>query len=96
MIFDARYRKNYIVGPMLPGKIWPDALIPKRYWEDNFLSKEPSIEALASRIGIDQDGLLATVKKVNAYAATGEDVDFHRGEALYDRYYSDPSVKPNP
>jgi len=96
MIFDARHRKNYIVGPMLPGKIWPDALIPKRYYEDNFLSKEPTIEALASRIGIDQDGLLATVKKVNAYAITGKDVDFHRGEALYDRYYSDPSVKPNP
>jgi len=96
MIFDARHRKNYLVGPLLPGKLWPDALIPKRYYEGNFLTRADSIEELASLINVDPDGLTATVKKVNAYAATGKDLDFQRGEALYDRYYSDPTVKPNP
>jgi 3-oxosteroid 1-dehydrogenase len=26
---------------------------------------------------------------------SGRDTDFRRGESLYDRYYSDPKVKPN-
>ena len=96
MIFDERHRKNYIVGPLLPGKMWPDFLIPKKYFEDKFLTKAQSISELASRIGVDQSGLAATIGKVNAYAKTGKDLDFHRGEALHDRYYSDPTVKPNP
>jgi 3-oxosteroid 1-dehydrogenase len=96
MIFDARHRRNYLVGPLLPGRLWPDALIPKRYFEDNFLTRADTLEELASRIGVDRDGLISTVKKVNAYASTGEDLDFHRGETRYDRYYSDSTVKPNP
>lgn len=96
MIFDARHRESYIVGPLLPRKIWPDALIPKRYCQDGFLSRASSIEDLASQIGVDRECLLETVDKVNGYAKTGQDLEFHRGESLYDRYYSDPAVKPNP
>jgi 3-oxosteroid 1-dehydrogenase len=33
---------------------------------------------------------------MNAYARTGEDLDFHRGDTVFDRYYGDEKVEPNP
>ncbi|MGV2479863.1 UNVERIFIED_CONTAM: FAD-binding protein, partial [Salmonella enterica subsp. enterica serovar Weltevreden] len=39
--------------------------------------------------------LLQTVAKMNEYAKTGVDPEFHKGETAIDTYYSDPSVKPN-
>ena len=31
-----------------------------------------------------------------AFARSGVDEDFHRGESAYDNYYGDPTNKPNP
>ena len=39
---------------------------------------------------------MATQAKVNEYAASGKDLDLQRGDSVYDRYYGDPSVTPNP
>ena len=36
------------------------------------------------------------MRKMNEYARTGEDLDCHRGESAYDRYYGDARVEPNP
>jgi 3-oxosteroid 1-dehydrogenase len=41
-------------------------------------------------------GLEESVQKLNEYARTGEDLDFHRGETVFDRYYGDENVTPNP
>lgn len=96
MIFDSEHRKKYFVGPIPPGSMWPDFLIPKRYYSEGFLAKASSIEGLAEKLGIASEGLRKTVESVNQYAKTGVDLDYHRGESPYDRYYSDPAVKPNP
>lgn len=46
-----------------------------------------TLAELAEKLGIDPDGLEATVAKFNEYAEAGYDPDFHRGESLYDRLW---------
>lgn len=96
MIFDANFRRKYFVGPLLNAKFRPDFMLPKRYYDEGFMAKADTIPELAKKMNIDVDGLVETVEKMNQYAKTGKDPELHRGDALYDRYYGDPSVKPNP
>ena len=58
--------------------------------------RAPPWTELAAEIGVPADALEATVERFNGFAASGVDKDFHRGESAYDKYYSDPTVKPNP
>lgn len=95
-IFDARFRRNYIVGPMMTAAMKPDWMLPKKWFDTGFVAKAESIEALAQQLGIDATGLASTVAKMNHYAQTGVDEAFGRGESAYDRYYADPAIKPNP
>jgi 3-oxosteroid 1-dehydrogenase len=95
LVFDASFRYKYLVGPLMTGKMMPDRFLPKHFFSPEFLTKADTIEELARQTGIDQTGLLDTVSKMNAYARTGEDLEFQRGSFHYDRYYGDPEVEPN-
>jgi len=55
-----------------------------------------TLERLAERCGIDPQGLAAEVARFNEYAVTGKDLDFKKGDNNIDRFYADPSVRPNP
>ena len=94
-IFDAHFRFNYAMGPLMPGQIMPDSRLRKE-WLNNLYWKADTLADLARQIGIDSVGLEATVTKVNDYARTGVDLDFARGGNVFDRYYGDCNVKPNP
>lgn len=92
MIFDHRYRHQFPMGPLYP--LMPDWL--HRGEVRSILRKSASIEGLAEEIGVDPARLAATVSRFNANAAKGEDPDFRRGEATYDKMYGDPRQQPNP
>lgn len=91
MVIDQRYRNRYLfagLGPRQP--------FPGRWLKAGVVVKAATLADLAERIGVPADALEATVERFNGFAADGVDADFHRGESAYDKYYSDPTVKPNP
>jgi len=96
MIFDATYRKKYPCGPFFPGSQQPDWALPKQLKETRYLKKSDTLEGLAFELGIDAGGLQASVARMNDFARNGKDLDFRRGESLFDRYYGDEKVQPNP
>lgn len=92
MIFDARYRHLFPMGPLYP--LVPDWL--QSAGVKKILKKAPTIADLARALNMDPAELDATVARFNEFAAQGEDPDFQRGSSAYDRMYGDPRNKPNP
>lgn len=95
VIFDARFRFGYAMGPLMPAQIMPDSRLRKE-WLGSVYWKADSLDDLARQIGVDADGLKDTVARVNRFASSGIDEDFARGGNVFDRYYGDSNVKPNP
>ena len=95
MVFDARYRRNYIAGPVGPGKFLPDRSLSRRLRKE-FLKKADSLAALADDLGVDAEGLQRTVSRYNEMAKAGKDTDFGRGGSASDRYYGDERAGSNP
>jgi 3-oxosteroid 1-dehydrogenase len=91
MIVDQRYRNRYLfagLGPRQP--------FPGHWLKDGVVVKSSSLSGLADKIGVSPENLQETIHRFNSFARSGVDEDFHRGESTYDKYYSDPTVKPNP
>ncbi|MEV6215923.1 3-oxosteroid 1-dehydrogenase [Nocardia sp. NPDC051833] len=91
LVFDQRYRNRYIFAGLQPGQRFPS-----RWLENDYIVKADTIEELAERIGVPAESLSTTVTRFNGFAAAGKDEDYGRGNSHYDRYYGDPTVKPNP
>lgn len=79
LITDAVGLEKYGLGMVRPGARGAKTLIA-----DGYLKEAPSLSALAAKLGIDADRLAATVKRFNGFAETGKDLDFKRGETVYE------------
>ena len=64
--------------------------------ESGVIIQADTLEELATKAGLPVDEFAATVQRFNGFARSGVDADYHRGESAYDRYYGDPTNKPNP
>lgn len=94
MIFDATYRRNYPLGPLLPGNAVPDGRLPGD-WLDQVLIRADTIAELASRIDVPVEELERTVARFNGFAESGVDADFARGDDVYSKAFGDPGHGPN-
>lgn len=90
MICDARHARRYL----RTFAVDPKAM--KAYVDGGIVVKAPTLEALAGRLDMEPVRLRASVERFNGFARAGVDGDFGRGNSAYDRYYSDPTVHPNP
>jgi 3-oxosteroid 1-dehydrogenase len=84
LIADDRMRRHYSFGPYRPGASWPDEF-----------PRADDLRMLARRIGVDEDGLEATVARYNRFVEAGVDDDFARGSGQVGRSFGD-SDYPNP
>lgn len=84
-ILDSQYRSKYVLGTTMPED-------PDPAW----LNRAATLEELAKQVDIDAPGLRATVDRWNAFVRDGCDLDFGKGQSLYDRFGGDAeSNSPN-
>jgi succinate dehydrogenase/fumarate reductase flavoprotein subunit len=91
LVCDRRFVWKYGLGLIRPRTPSLASFVRRGYL---FVGDTP--EALARSVGVDPAGLADTVKANNAYARSGVDGEFHKGETSYDRCNGDPAHAPNP
>lgn len=91
LICDAGFVRRYGLG-IIP----PSARLPGRWVRNGYIACEPTLEALAQRVGIAADGLAESVARMNAFARDGRDLDFGKGDTEVGRFNGDSAQQPNP
>ena len=92
IIFDQQYRNSYVFG----AELFPRMRIPQAFYDAGIAVRADDFSELGEQIGVPVAEFLGTMTRFNQNAAAGEDPDFGRGRSAYDRYYGDPTIKPNP
>ena len=67
-----------------------------RWIRNGYLLEASTLEALATKMGVNAAILRETVDRFNSFAAVGQDPDFARGADAHSRYRGDQDNKPNP
>jgi 3-oxosteroid 1-dehydrogenase len=95
LIFDAKFRRKFSAGGLMPTVHTPERKVPADWW-DHYVFRASTIEELCRKIRLPADVVAATIAKMNGYAVTGVDPEFGRGMNPYDQMFGDPSSTPNP
>jgi 3-oxosteroid 1-dehydrogenase len=95
LIFDAKFRRKFSAGGLMPTVHTPERKVPKDWW-DHYVFRAGTIEELAKKIHLPVDKVQQQVAKIGEYARTGIDPEFGRGMNPYDQMFGDPTVTPNP
>ena len=90
LIFDDGVRRRYVHTKGLPGRM------PREWIDSGAVVKGDTLRDLAASIGVDADGLTATVDRFNRHAAEGLDPDHGRGQSAFNRVLGDPGRVRNP
>jgi 3-oxosteroid 1-dehydrogenase len=90
LIVDQNYRDRYLFKDVAPTLTFPDA-----WYTSGAAHKAWTLDTLAGQIGVPAAALRTTVSRFNSLAHNGKDTDFHRGDSVYDHYYTDPAILPN-
>jgi succinate dehydrogenase/fumarate reductase flavoprotein subunit len=91
LICDRAFVHNYGIGVIHP--VWQRLSYFERR---NYLVSAPTLGALAAKIGVDPEGLAASVREHNQSAESGVDTAFGKGSKALNRHNGDPAHKPNP
>ena len=66
------------------------------YLADGYLTQADTPRELAGKLGMEPAALEKSIAAMNAFAATGVDLQFGRGNTAYDRVNGDAAHEPNP
>jgi len=91
LVCDKRFLWKYGLG-----LVHPHTRRLGRFLEHGYLRQADTLADLAQRIDVAADGLRETVTRFNAFARSGIDEDFHKGENAFDRKHGDAAHVPNP
>ena len=92
IVFDQQYRNSYVFG----AELFPRMRIPKAWYEAGIAMRSDNLADLGSLMRVPVSAFFETMTRFNQNAAAGSDPDFGRGRSAYDRYYGDPTIRPNP
>lgn len=95
LVFDAKFRRKFSAGGLMPTVHTPERKVPEDWW-DHYIFRAGTIEELAKKIKVPVEALKDTVAKNNEYSKTGVDPEFGKGMNIYDQFFGDPTVTPNP
>ncbi len=84
LVFDARYRSRYAIGPIGPAAPDPD-----------WFHRADNLDELGAALGLPVGALPATMVRFNAQVGRAVDDDYGRGSHEYDRWIGDPEA-PDP
>jgi hypothetical protein len=91
LVTSHRHLRAYGLGrvPASPGRI-------SAFLRSGYLLKGETLSELASKLRIDEAGLVQTVANYDRHAALGEDPQFNKGGTVFEQVAGDATNKPNP